>query len=84
MSTATPVGSNRRLSTRGSISGVFDPLNTNSRRNSNAPNAGRRSSAVNQILGRPAPSRRASKRSVRGSFDDIEEGGKRHEKVRFV
>ena len=80
MSTAAPMGSNR-LSTRGSISGVFDPFNTNLRRNSNVARHSRRS-AVNQLLGRP-PAQRSTKRADCGDLCDME-GGKRHGKVCFA
>ena len=74
------MGSNR-LGTRGSISGVFDPFNTNLRRNSNAAR-NNRGSAVNQLLVRP-PTRRSTKRAVDGELGDLE-GGKRHGKVCFL
>ena len=79
MSTAAPIGSNK-LGVRGLVSGVFDPFNTNLRRN---PNAARnsRGSAVNQLLGRPA-GRRSSRRDVEEDLGELE-GGKRHGKVCF-
>ena len=79
MSTAAPIGSNK-LGTRGSISGVLDPFNTNLRRN---PNASRnnRGSAVNQLLGR-STRQRSARGAVPGDLGDLE-GGKRHGKVCF-
>ena len=77
MSTAAPVGTNR-----GSISGVFDPFNSNVRRNTNATR-NNRGSVVNQLLGRPVSRSRSTRRTVDGDLGDLE-GGKRHGKVCFV
>ena len=79
MSTAAPIGTNK-LGTRGSISGVFDPFNTNLRRNPNA-NRNNRGSAVNQLLGRSSR-QRSARGAVPGDLGDLE-GGKRHGKVCF-